>query len=154
MPIADKFDLNSDVPVGMGKPKRNRSAKNNQHDAVFQQIKAVRQFIQREGSQDLVAKVGGRSFVLTVEDQYFIDPTMNDVLNGTFRILGKVTRAIQDNSKSINLLRMTPLGLFPDVAHQLTSSMSTVDNIKIDRNSTETKIDGPTLQVIPIGIFV
>ena len=93
-------------------------------------------------------------FVLTVENRYFIDETMNDVLYGTFRIFGKVTRVIHDSSKSINLLRMIPLGMFPQVADQLVSTIPSSDEISIDRNAANSRISGPTLQVIPIGIFV
>ena len=51
---------------------------------------AVRMAISGAGSQDLVAKVGGMNFILTVENGYFNDPTMSDVLDGTFRVFGKV----------------------------------------------------------------
>ena len=43
------------------------------------------------GSEDLVAECGVHRFVLTAEKPYFVDSTMNDVIDGTFRVFGKVT---------------------------------------------------------------
>ena len=44
-------------------------------------------------------------FVLTTEQNYFIDATMNDVIDGTFRVFGKATRVIPGEKEgSINLL--------------------------------------------------
>ena len=46
------------------------------------------------GSEDLVAECGVHRFVLTAEKSYFVDSTMNDVIDGTFRVFGKVTRVV------------------------------------------------------------
>ena len=57
-----------------------------------------------EGSYDLIAEVGEMRIVLTTEPEYFIDPSMNDTIDGTFRVFGKTTRIIRDDTEGISLL--------------------------------------------------
>ena len=58
------------------------------------------------------------------------------------------------DSESINLMRMSPLSKFSGFIEQLVSRMEgATGDIQFQGNVSETKIAGPTLQVIPIGIF-
>ena len=111
-PMGDTLDEN---PNRGSNRRRNKAPRNNyqQPNTMLEQVKAIRTAISGDSSQDIVAKVDGMRLVLTVENDYFIDPTMNDVLDGTFRVFGKVTRVVLRESESINLLRTSPLGKFP-----------------------------------------
>jgi hypothetical protein len=49
--------------------------------------------------------------VLTLDTAYASDPSLSDLIDGEYRVLGKVTRAIpEDGDETINLLRKTSLG--------------------------------------------
>ena len=91
--------------------------------------------------------------MLTAEDGYFIDPTMNGVLDGAFRVFGKVTRVVTNEMESVNLLRRSPFGKFPQIVQQLGSVVGQLGEVEFEGGVPETKISGPTLQVIPIAIF-
>ena len=93
------------------------------------------------------------NFVLTAEDDCFIDPTMNGVLDGTFRVFGKVTRVVKDGTESVNLLRGTPFGKFPQMVENLGSAIEEFPKAGFEGGIPQTNIVGPTLQVIPIAIF-
>ena len=106
-----------------------------------------------EGSQDLIAEVDGTQVVLTTEREYFIDPSMNDIIGATFRVFGKVTRVVtSDSDGRINLLRNTPLGRFWNQVPDLGQAMGRLDKQFAEGRLT-TEICGPALQVIPMAIF-
>jgi hypothetical protein len=134
-------------------PGKSRRPNKKQADPVLAQIDLMRKAITAPGSLDLVAKVGGMNFVLTAEEGYFIDPTMNGVLDGTFRVFGKATRVVTNETESVNLLRKTPFGKFPQIVQQLGSVAGQLGEVGFEGGVPDTKINGPTLQVIPVAIF-
>ena len=148
LPIVSNFDEESNKTR---KNRQNNSQKSEQQ-IVLEQITSMRAAISGTGSRDLIAKIGNMGIVLTVEDSSFIEPTMNDVLDGTFRVFGKVTRAITENSESINLLRRSSLSKFP-TAMDVLSNLTQLEGLEFEGGVPETSINGPTLQVIPIAIF-
>ena len=157
LPLGEAFDESS-IETNKGRRGKGRRGKvhngtNQQPNRMLEQVRAIRMAISGAGSQDLVAKVGGMNFILTVADGYFIDPTMSDVLDGTFRVFGKVTRVITSDSESINLLRMSPLSKFPQAFDEFASALTSAEFFGGMSGGTETNIFGPTLQIIPIGIF-
>ncbi|WP_076419152.1 hypothetical protein [Colwellia sp. UCD-KL20] len=92
--------------------------------------------------------------VITLETAYLNDPMMADLVDGQFKVIGKVIRSV-DNSSSINLLRNTALSKMPpDKLEQLFSSLSklgTEQGFGIPSLSPE--ISGPAIQIIPIAIY-
>ena len=148
VPLVDVVGANPDgIEVNQGKTRRTNKK---QANPILAQIDSMRKAITAAGSLDLVAKVGGMNFVLTAGDGYFIDPTMNGVLDGTFRVFGKATRVVTDEMESVNLLRRSPFGKFPQIVQQLSS---VVGEFEFEGGVPDTKISGPTLQAIPIAIF-
>ena len=146
------FDENSAKASSKNRsgPKNNKQQQNN----MLRQVKAIRSAISGEGSQDLIASVSGMSILLTVEDDFFIDPTMNDVLDGTFRVFGKVTRVLKNDTESINLFRSSSLGKFSSMMDDFGSVMSNaISEVDFEGGISESEIFGPALQVIPIAIF-
>ncbi len=147
-----------------GKQSSKASSKSNRtsgHQAGKQQnptdttkiISLLASMVSTDGSQDLIAELkDDMRFVLTVEDEYFNDPSLNDTIDGTFRVLGKVTQVVQDEHTQISLLRKTPLGRFGVVVDQLAGSMDGFSEMGFS-GPIEIAIAGPTMQVIPIAIF-
>ena len=151
LPLGELTD--SDTKQAAGGQSKQRKDSKQSTTSMLKQVKVIQNALSGSGSQDLVAKVGEMSFVLTVEDACFIDPTMNDILDGTFRVFGKVTRKVKDDQESVNLLRRSPLGKFLQVVQGLAASMNTLEGMQFEGGTTETSVFGPTLQVIPIAVF-
>jgi hypothetical protein len=92
--------------------------------------------------------------VLTLDTAYAADPSLSDLIDGEYRVLGKVTRAIDEgSSETINLLRKTTIGRlhtsFLDGFRQIFQD----DESPFDLPEMETEVAGPTVQILPIAIF-
>ncbi len=116
------------------------------------QIDLVLSTVTAEGSLDLVAEVGEMRIILTTEPEYFIDPSMNDTIDRTFRVFGKTTRIIPDDTEGISLRRKTALGKLGGVVGELGTAMASMQGSGFT-GPVETEIRGPAMQVIPIVIF-
>ena len=118
------------------------------------QINQFLRAVTNEGSQDLIAEVDGMRVVLTTEREYFIDPSMNDTIGGTFRVFGKVSRVVTNGSnEKIDLLRNTPLGRFWNQVPDIGRAMGRLDK-QFAEGSFTAEVSGPALQVIPMAIFL
>ena len=103
-------------------------------------------------SRDLLAEIGELDIVLTTEQEWFIDQTMNDIIDGQFRVLGKATRVIVARDGKINLLRKTAFGKFPEVVAGLGQALNNIEGMSLPE-APETEIHGPAMQVIPVAMF-
>ena len=126
--------------------------KQNEYSVIKEQIELIKSAVTTEGSQDFIAEMDSLRVVLTTERDYFIDPSMNDIIDGTFRVFGKVTRVVSDETESISLLRKTALGKFKSIVEALGPVMESMEDSGFNE-PVETDISGPTIQVIPIAIF-
>ena len=136
---------------GKVKPSKG-SQKQNANPAMKKQIDLIKSAVTAEGAQDFIAEIGGLRIVLTTEQDYFIDPSMNDIIDGTFRVFGKATRVVSDDTQSISLFRKTALGRFKAITETLGPAMEHLQDAGFS-GPIETAIPGPTMQVIPIAIF-
>lgn len=132
--------------------KRKGGEKRNEYSELKDQMDLLKSAVTSEGSQDFIAEMDKVRVVLTTEQDYFIDPTMNDIIDGTFRVFGKTTRVIADNTEGISLLRKTAVGKFGPVVEALGPAMEGMQDSGFS-GPIETDISGPTMQVIPIAIF-
>lgn len=150
--------LFGELQAQSGTQGRSRGAqKPNSNKAITDQIDTILRAITSAGAEDLIAHTPAATVVLTAESSYFVDPTMNDVIDGDFIVFGKTTRVLQDSSSgSINLLRRSPVGKFGSVTSALGSVSSQIPGLEelgFASDSMEPEIHGPALQVIPIAIF-
>ena len=153
LPLAKLADIEASQTADHGRntKKRRTSHKQNEFSVIEKQIDLIRSAVTAEGSQDFIAEIDRLRVVLTTEQDYFIDPSMNDIIDGTFRVFGKVTRIVDDNTESISLLRRTAAGKFRAIADALVPAMESLQDTGFGH--VETAIIGPTMQVIPIAIF-
>ena len=161
LPLVDAFELEA-TPTGDGEARRGGGKgkgkqrqpveSRQQRGRIAQQIKAVLDAVTAEGSEDLIAECKGLRFVLTAERPFFVDSTMNDIIDGTFQVFGKATRVILDSDNSIGLMRKSSLGQFPNVIKDFARAFSEVPDLGFNEK-VENEIRGPTMQVIPIAIF-
>lgn len=156
VPLMELAEPSTDQTARSGRGKKtNVSQRSQAQDSpatIKRQIDLFLSAVTAEGSHDLIAEVGEMRIVLTTEPDYFIDPSMNDTIDGTFRVFGKTTRIIPDDTEGISLLRKTALGKFGDVVGELGSALASTQSSGFT-GPVETEIRGPAMQVIPIAIF-
>ena len=157
MPLINLTDPGSSHKTSQssgGRNVKNRGVKNkqNEYSGLEKQMEIFKSAVTAEGSLDFIAEMDSLRLVLTTELGYFIDPSMNDIIDGTFRVFGKVTRVVSDESEKISLLRKTALGKFPSFLEALGPVMANMKDSGFSGH-VETDISGPTMQIIPIAIF-
>ncbi len=92
--------------------------------------------------------------VLTLDKAFLSNPTLSDLVNGEFTVLGKVTKVIDNEDSSINLLRKTSMGsLTKSLLEEMTKHFSNLQASGIVVPEIITEINGPVVQVMPIAIF-
>ena len=161
MALAETFDDSSSSghkPAGgSGKKKVAPKSQESEYSAVKRQMERLSESIKAGESIDLTAPNIRDSYsaVITLETSYLNDPGMADVVDGQFRVLGKVVRRVHDESESISLLRKTAISKMPP--KQLESifgelqSLSTTEDFDLPQISWD--VHGPAIQVIPIAIY-
>lgn len=121
------------------------------------QLKALSTSLKAGGTQDLVANVlpsGGRA-LLTVEEQFLNDPSLSDLVDGTFKVIGKVIRFVPDDSGSISLLRKTAMSRVPPaVLQSLTAAFANLQQQHgFAMPPMEVEVRGPVFHMLPVAIF-
>lgn len=92
--------------------------------------------------------------IITLENQYLNDPSMSDLADGTFHVVGKVIRVIDSDKETISLNRKTVIGCLPDpVLRQLQTVFQSPEMREIRLPPFEWEIPGPVIQVLPVAIF-
>ena len=93
--------------------------------------------------------------VLTVETQYLNDPSMGDLVDGTFTVVGKVIRVLKEGEGSVSLIRKTPLARLPAaVRQQAFSGLNALSKVQgFELPEVVFEIPGPALHVMPIAIY-
>jgi len=137
------------------KPKGGRR----QDQLIMQQLDGMLSALTESNSIELIAEVLDTptiKAILSAELDYFKDRSASEIIDGEFRVLGKVVRVVQpDSGETINLLRKTSFGRFPrKIFDELANAFVEVEEIGIKFPELITEIEGPTLQVIPIAIFI
>ena len=72
--------------------------------------------------------ISGHRCVITLEKQYLNDQSMSDLVDGTFKVVGKVISVIEEDKGAISLNRKTALGRLPE---------STLNGLKIIFKQTQ-----------------
>ena len=82
---------------------------------------------------------------------------MNEIIDGQYRVIGKITKVIVDPNSSISLLRNTSFSLM---------RQSMLDSLFVGFKSSEvqdagmvipdisTTVTGPAVMILPIAIFI
>ncbi|TGE28559.1 hypothetical protein E5K02_03590 [Hymenobacter metallicola] len=141
-----------------GQQTKQQKADGQANKKVLEQFESLIKQLKSEGSLDLVGEsVGNEQFkaVLTIDRDYLNDPSLSDIADGEFCVLGKAIRVIkEDNNQGINLLRKTSLSKFSDaMLKQMFSGFQNMDEHGLKNVEFMTEVRGPVLQVIPIAIF-
>lgn len=136
-----------------GGGKKNAS----EEEQIREQIISLSDALKAGSTIDLTASIAGSRFhsVVTVETTFLNDPLMSDLVDGQFKILGKVIRSVESESESISLLRKTALEKMPK--ETLEGVFSALSNLKSEDGFSVPEmlweVPGPAIQVLPIAIY-
>ena len=143
--------MNLRLPAGKKATRKNESGQ------VKQQIESFSKSLKDGDSIDLTTDLLESKYkaIVTIETQYLNDPLMLDLVDGRFRVLGKVIRSIPDDSDAVSLIRRSPVSRMP--ASKLTDIFSKLElsmkSNEFDFPKLEWEVRGPVIQVIPVAIF-
>ncbi|QDT79857.1 hypothetical protein Mal35_33260 [Gimesia maris] len=147
--MMDMFQTFIDTPKGKGKQK-------NEMTEMKKQMTSLVKSLQAGGTADLTTPPleSGHRAVISLETQNLNDPTMSDLVDGTFRVVGKVTRSISATDEAISLNRKSAINrLPPAVMQQFKTAFQAPDLASMSLPELEWEIPGPAIQVLPIAIF-
>lgn len=138
-------------PGGKNKERLQTERVIRQLEKLIEQLKGP----EKEGTFDLIgkAKYENINVVLTLDKSFLSDPSLLDLLDGEYTVLGKVTKIIRKSTEGkINLLRKTSLGKVQGSFFEGLANMGSQESgISIPKIITE--IEAPAVQIIPIAIF-
>ncbi|WP_332405572.1 hypothetical protein [Vibrio metschnikovii] len=93
--------------------------------------------------------------VVTLDINYLSDPSMSDLVDGHFKVIGKIIRVLENSDDAISLIRKTAYSKMP--AGVIEKSFLQIDQLGHDQGFKVPRIvwqiDGPAIQVIPIAIY-
>lgn len=144
-----------DTPPGVKGQKRN--SQDTDYNKLQKQISAFSTSLKSGNTIDLTAEnlSAKHRAVITVESQYLNDPLMSDLVDGKFRVLGKVIRTINDDSESISLIRKAAISKMPSSVIQ--QAFSGLAALSTDQGFATPKmfweVSGPAIQILPVAIY-
>lgn len=152
--IADMFT----TPISQGQQRSKQKAIPTESElgTLAKQLKHIADTLREGTTRDLVASGlgGGYSAVVTVETQFLNDAAMTDLIDGTFSVLGKVTRVVAEGAGKISLVRNSSVNMSPKILNELTQSFRNLQSTPgFETPDMTYEIEGPAIQVIPVAIF-
>ena len=119
------------------------------------QFKELSELLRSEDTVDLTAEglECGYGVMTTLETQYLNDPTMADLVDGTYRIIGKVIRSVADGD-ALNLVRKNAFGIIQgEQREKMIQGLRKLSETQPGIPAPRWDLEGPAIQVIPVAIF-
>lgn len=131
--------------------------KNLEDKKTIMQMEAFTNSLKANGMVDMICELEGSEgykAVLPVYMDYFFNGNSSEIVDGSFKVLGKVAKVCNQNEK-IDLLRNTSLSIFKEsLLEEMLSGFNTDSNQKMNIGALETTVQGPALLIIPISIYL
>jgi hypothetical protein len=122
---------------------------------ILPQLNSLFQDVTKNGFIDLIgATRNGISAVLSTIQDFYINKDSDEVLDGNYKILGKIIRIIQKEA-NINLLRKTSFNKLQETLFdQFGDLIKNMGDFGIVMPELITKINGPAVLIKTIAIFI
>ena len=127
-----------------------------QSEQIIRQLSALNESLKLGNSLDLIGHptIGEYQTVITLDRTFLKDPFMMDLIDGQFKILGKVVRTTSAADAPIGLLRKTAIDKAPEVVAELVKALGAINSGGMfNMPDVSIAVDGPALQIIPIAIY-
>lgn len=127
----------------------------NDMDKVSPMIETMLNDVQSNGYIDLIGITDSSvRFVLSTIRDYFINSDSDEILDGNYRVLGKIIKVVKGDEK-INLLRKTSFNAMQEqIIDQLRISLDSTEESGLSLPKLETVIKSPAILVKPVAIYV
>jgi len=141
---------------GFGEKGQQKGHGRQANDRILKQMMSFAEKLRSGDTVDMIAEeiLGGHQAIVTLETEYLNDPSMADLVDGKFTVVGKVIRSVS-NTETISLIRKSALTVMPkSIFEDMMSSLvqlSKTDGYNVPELKWE--LPGPVFQVIPIAIF-
>ena len=128
----------------------------NENKRIMCQMQALCDNLKSGNMIDLICDVkNSAKIVLPTYLNYFNNSNMNEIIEGNYKILGKVSKIVRDEKDEINLLRNTSFSLIQkSMLDTMFGSLSSLEKDGLNTPEISTNIQGPARMVIPIAIFL
>lgn len=159
--VMDAFISLTEMAVAFS--EKSSSGKTKQGDQRAGNVKALKQMqsfrekLTEDDSVDLVAREipTGYQAVITLENGYLNDPAMADLADGTFTVVGKITKIVCDGREGISLLRRSALKVMPETLLQ--GMLASLQQLSVGESfnmpDLDLEIAPPAFQIIPLAIY-
>lgn len=140
--------------VFIDEPKKNQNKDKN--SKILTQMKALYENLKQGEMIDLICEdENNMKTVMPTYLNYFFNNNMNEVIEGNYKILGKVSKVVNTEDEEINLLRNTSFSLFQkNVLENMFTSFSELEKFGFNSMEIATTVKGPALMVVPIAIYL
>lgn len=137
------------------KGNKSKSRKILEDQTFNRQIVALINGLRGNGKRDIICKTDNMEIVIPTDENYFLNKSMSELTDGNYKILGKITK-ISKSGETISLLRNTAFSKFKlDKLKEFQELFQDPSlNKIIDPKDIKTEIEGPTLMIIPIAIYI
>jgi len=140
-----------------GKRRGGKSLKS-EMSPILKQVDSLLKALTGTNTMELLGElldVDNARSVIPANIEFFSRGNALEIIDGEFRVLGKVTRVVSpDTDETINLLRKTAFGrLKPELFEDFSLAFADMEEAGIRSPKIVTEISGPAMLVIPIAIF-
>jgi len=138
--------------IGGGKKQKHMT---NTKPQMLEQIEGLLQALKINNVIDLIAnKENNLKGIITCELNYFLNGNSSIVVDGVYRVVGKISNVYKEDDEKISLLRMTALSKFKkELLDQFLSGFQNLGEHGFEYPDFITEINSPCLHVIPIAIY-
>ncbi|ODU52606.1 hypothetical protein ABT09_02565 [bacterium SCN 57-13] len=124
---------------------------------LFEMLDSIVNALRLSGSIELFGITsGGVNSVLSTEQSLFSIKDPYGIVDGQYRIMGKVTQVLhRDSEQKINLLRRTGFSkVNGDILLPLVNGLTDLSKDGFDVGKIIVEVEGPAIQITPICIYV
>lgn len=145
-----------DMAYAFASPQKGKGKQKSEIVEIKKRMGSLIKSLQAGDTTDLTTPPlqSGHRAVISLETQNLNDPTMSDLIDGTFRVVGKVTRSLTATDEAISLNRKSAINRLPnDVLEQFKLAFQSPQLASMSFPELEWEIPGPAIQILPIAIF-
>lgn len=150
------FSDEATVKSNPGGGKKQKFIRNdNDMEKILPMIDTILTDVQSNGYIDLIGITDSSvRFVLSTIKNCFINSDSDEILDGNYRVLGKIVKVVK-NSDQINLLRKTSFNAMQEqIIEQLGNSLASTQENGLSLPKLETVINSPAVLIKPIAIYI
>jgi hypothetical protein len=145
-----------ELAVGFEDKAKGKGNQPNENKKIMSQMQALCDNLKSGNMIDLICDMkNSTKIVLPTYLNYFNNSNMNEIIEGNYKILGKVSKIVKDENDEINLLRNTSFSMMQkSMLDMMFSSLSSLEKNGLKTPEISTNVQGPALMIIPIAIFL